>query len=62
VTQVIHDLFPVFLHDPSLLPERWHRDVAQANGDETQLARMVCDYVSGMTDRFAFQAHARLIG
>ena len=62
VTQVIHDLFPVFLNDPSLLPERWQRDVAQANGDETQLARMVCDYVSGMTDRFAFQAHARLIG
>ena len=62
VTLIVHDLFPVFLHDPDLLPTRWQRDVAMADGDETQLARVVCDYVSGMTDRFAFQEHARLIG
>jgi dGTPase len=26
------------------------------------LARIVADYVAGMTDRFAIQEHARLIG
>ncbi|WP_299686915.1 deoxyguanosinetriphosphate triphosphohydrolase [uncultured Tateyamaria sp.] len=62
VTQIIHDVFPVFLNDPSLLPDRWQADVARADGNETQLARIVCDYVSGMTDRFAFQEHARLLG
>jgi dGTPase len=30
--------------------------------DETQLARVVADYVAGMTDRFAIQEHARLFG
>ncbi|NVK07029.1 MAG: hypothetical protein HWD81_05735, partial [Marivivens sp.] len=25
-------------------------------------ARIVCDYISGMTDRFAIQEHARLTG
>ena len=62
VTEIIHDLFPAYLNRPSLLPDRWQRDVARAAGDETQLARIVCDYVSGMTDRFAIQEHGRLIG
>ncbi|MCR8723788.1 deoxyguanosinetriphosphate triphosphohydrolase [Frigidibacter sp. ROC022] len=61
VTGVVNDLFPLFLRDPSLLPEEWQRDVAQAT-DETALARVVLDYVAGMTDRFALQEHARLIG
>jgi len=29
---------------------------------EEQLARLVADYISGMTDRFAIQEHARLTG
>ncbi|MEL7127096.1 MAG: deoxyguanosinetriphosphate triphosphohydrolase [Pseudomonadota bacterium] len=62
VTEIIHDLFPAYLNGPNLLPDRWQRDVARAAGDETQLARIVCDYVSGMTDRFAIQEHGRLIG
>ena len=44
-----------------LLPVEWRRDVAQATG-ETALARIVADYVAGMTDRFAIQEHARLLG
>ena len=62
VTRIVHDLFPAFMEDPVLLPEQWHVDVDRAGGDETLLARVVCDYVSGMTDRFAFQEHARLLG
>ncbi|HLQ19258.1 MAG TPA: deoxyguanosinetriphosphate triphosphohydrolase, partial [Tabrizicola sp.] len=44
---------------PSLLPPEWQGDV-QAAGNEAQLARVVADYVAGMTDRFAIQEHARL--
>jgi len=29
---------------------------------ETALARVVADYVAGMTDRFAIQEHQRLFG
>jgi dGTPase len=61
VTRVVEDLFPLFLRDPALLPPEWRRDVARA-GDEVQLARVVCDYVAGMTDRFALQEHVRLCG
>ncbi len=60
VTQVVQDLFALFLDDPSLLPEEWHEDVAKA-ADTHALARIVADYVAGMTDRFALQEHVRLI-
>ena len=61
VSAVIADLFPLFMARPELLPTEWQADVAAAP-DETALARMVADYVAGMTDRFALQEHARLMG
>jgi dGTPase len=61
VTAVVNDLFPLFLSDPALLPAEWRADVARAR-DRTDLARVVLDYVAGMTDRFAIQEHARLCG
>ncbi len=61
VTQVIDDLFPLFMSDTSLLPKQWRKDVEDAR-DETALARIVADYIAGMTDRFALQEHARLCG
>jgi dGTPase len=61
VTEVVNDLFPLFLHQPALLPAEWQADIAAAK-DETALARIVADYVAGMTDRFALQEHQRLCG
>ncbi len=61
VTRMVDDLFPLFLQKPDLLPREWQADVAAAT-DETSLARVVADYVAGMTDRFAIQEHARLFG
>jgi len=61
VTRIVRDLFPLYLSDPALLPAEWRADVARAR-DETALARVVLDYVAGMTDRFAIQEHARLCG
>lgn len=61
VTRMVDDLFPLFLKQPDLLPPEWQPDVAAAR-DETQLARVVADYVAGMTDRFAIQEHQRLCG
>lgn len=62
VTKVVHDLFPYFMDHAEKLPRQWRKDVADVEGDETALARIVCDYISGMTDRFALQEHARLTG
>ncbi|MGB7245001.1 MAG: deoxyguanosinetriphosphate triphosphohydrolase [Sulfitobacter sp.] len=60
VTKVVNDLFPMFMRDPSLLPPRWQQEVLAASDNETAIARMVCDYIAGMTDRFALQEHDRL--
>lgn len=60
VTQVVNGLFTLFLARPELLPEEWRQDVEQA-ADETALARIVADYVAGMTDRFALQEGTRLL-
>ncbi len=62
VTQVIEELFPLFLENPDMLPRHWAAQVAEAAQDRTTLARMVADYIAGMTDRFALQEHARLTG
>lgn len=61
VTAVVNDLFPLFMAKPELLPTEWCQDVAQAD-THVLLARIVADYVAGMTDRFAIQEHARLFG
>ncbi len=61
VTGVVRDLFPLFMAQPEHLPKQWRKDVAQAR-DETALARIVSDYIAGMTDRFALDTHARLLG
>ncbi len=61
VTKVVNTLFPVFMEQPDLLPSRWQSDVAEAKTDQA-LARLVCDYVAGMTDRFALQSYSKLTG
>lgn len=61
VTEVVDGLFPLFMAEPNLLPPEWQTDIA-ALTNTVDLARMVADYVSGMTDRFALQEGARLLG
>ncbi|MBY6138015.1 deoxyguanosinetriphosphate triphosphohydrolase [Leisingera daeponensis] len=61
VAKVVEALFPYFLDNPQDMPERWHAEIAAA-ADRTALARIVSDYIAGMTDRFALQLHERLIG
>jgi len=60
VTEVVRDLFPHFLAHPTQMPRKWHADVAAAQ-DEVALARIVADYIAGMTDPFALSEHARLL-
>ncbi|WP_299844231.1 deoxyguanosinetriphosphate triphosphohydrolase [uncultured Roseovarius sp.] len=61
VTGVVDELFAFYLRQPEHLPEQWRKDIERAN-DETALARLVSDYIAGMTDRFALQSHKRLLG
>lgn len=58
VSQIIEDLFPLFLNHPDKMPENWY--AMTRNLDESGTARVVSDYISGMTDRFALLEHQRL--
>lgn len=55
---VVADLFRCYLGDESSLPETWRG--AGAGMDERRLARVISDFVSGMTDRYALAEHRRL--
>jgi len=56
--RILHDLFMLLIEEPRLLPMDWKLRCGAANTPET--AEAVCDYVAGMTDRFALDEHARL--
>lgn len=62
VERIIGDLFTAFLDQYQLLPDNWQRRVEEAGGlDNMQIrARVVCDYIAGMTDRYAIREHERL--
>lgn len=59
VARVVKQLFPYYLENTLAMPERWHPDIAAARS-ETDRARIVSDYIAGMTDRFALQLHEKL--
>lgn len=55
--KVVTDLFNLYIEEPRRLPEEW---AARAEGrDRAQFARMVADFIAGMTDRYALQEHTR---
>jgi len=58
---VVEALFPYFLANPLEMPERWHEEI-KAVSDQTGLARIISDYIAGMTDRFALQKFEQLLG
>jgi len=53
--RVVGDLFEAYVREPSLLSEGARRRL-----ESVALSRVVCDYIAGMTDRFALAEHARL--
>ncbi|WP_348541139.1 deoxyguanosinetriphosphate triphosphohydrolase [Thalassococcus arenae] len=61
VTEVVNGLFPIYMSNPEFLPDGWRAEIAAAR-TRTALARIVADYIAGMTDRYALQQHAQLTG
>ena len=59
MAKVVEALFPHFLNAPLQMPERWHEEIKAAPG-EVALARIISDYIAGMTDRFALQLYEQL--
>jgi len=65
---VVKELFAAYLSVPAELPERYQRRIGQAQAlaggvdEQRATARVVADYIAGMTDRFALREHERLTG
>lgn len=56
--RLVKDLFQLFVAEPECLPTEWRR---RTDGAATlRTARVVTDYIAGMTDRFAGDEHRRL--
>ena len=62
VERIIPDLFGAFMNKYTLMPDHWQRRVEEAGGltNDKARARIVCDYIAGMTDRYAMREHERL--
>ena len=56
--RVMRDLFEAYMNDAALLPQAWRAEAASA--DTALHARQVCDFIAGMTDRYALDQHKRL--
>jgi len=56
--RVVKELFEFFLHEPECLPDNWQ---TLADGPNTQqTAKVVADFIAGMTDRFALDEYRRI--
>lgn len=53
--RIIADLFDAYMAEPEVLPRH-----VQDMIDDRGLERTICDYIAGMTDRFALEEHTKL--
>ncbi len=58
--RVVRDLFEAYMNAPEHLPADWRQQYDQ--GDADGKARIVADYIAGMTDRYALTERERLFG
>ncbi|ATQ42458.1 deoxyguanosinetriphosphate triphosphohydrolase [Caulobacter mirabilis] len=56
--RIIAEMFSLFMSEPEVLPSEWY--ALSQNRDEAGRARIVCDYIAGMTDRYAIEEHRKL--
>ena len=56
--RLIGGMFDLFLAEPDVLPAEWYERLRDF--DEAGRARVICDYIAGMTDRYAIEEHRRL--
>lgn len=57
--EVVARLFAAYSQDASTLPPHWRAELPDA---EPERSRRICDFIAGMTDRYATQQCARIYG
>ena len=53
--RILRDLFHSYLSEPGQLPPHFQEQIEREG-----VHRVVCDYIAGMTDRFAVDEHQKL--
>lgn len=56
--RILAEMFQLFMAEPEVMPTEW--GVLAAVDDPHRRARVVCDYIAGMTDRYAIEEHRKL--
>jgi dGTPase len=56
--RILAEMFALFMAEPGVMPTEWGERVE--GRDQAGRARVVCDYIAGMTDRFAIEEHRKL--
>jgi dGTPase len=56
--EILADLFNAYMRRPEELPEKYR---SRIDNPDTK-AQTVCDYIAGMTDRFAVERHRAMTG
>ena len=59
VTIKLQNLFKKYIDNPDYLPSDW-KQKSDRISNKTDLARLVADYISGMTDRYALNQYNTL--
>jgi dGTPase len=56
--RILAEMFQLYMSEPDVLPGEWL--IQAERRDEAGRARLVCDYIAGMTDRYAIEEHRKL--
>ncbi|OXE36216.1 MAG: deoxyguanosinetriphosphate triphosphohydrolase [Phenylobacterium zucineum] len=56
--RILAEMFQLFMAEPDVMPTEWFGRAQ--NRDPAGRGRVVCDYIAGMTDRFAIEEHRKL--
>lgn len=54
---IVKEMFEIFIEDPGMLPDSWQKWTGDT---DLQKAKVIADYIAGMTDRFALDEHRKL--
>lgn len=58
--RIVKDMFAFLMEKPDCLPNEWYEQVRGREGEDSFKARVIADYIAGMTDRYAVLEHRRL--
>ena len=59
--KIVKELFEYFYTQPECLPTEWQKKINKNSSKDDKVV-VVCDFISGMTDRFAIQEHNQILG